>query len=406
MNTPLLKTNFFVLLVLLLAFYSCSKKQEKEILIHNFGNSVFEDIVELDGMVNSVRSVTINAPDRINAEIIFLVEDGKQVKEGDIVCVLESRELINDYEELLRDLENTKANLEKSKADLNMKYAMLQAQVKSIEAQTQIANLDSAQLKFSSPNQRKITELNLRRAAIEKSKLEKKLKAVESINKSQLKGLEVRISRWENRIQSAQEMIEQLTIKAPQAGLAMRGESWYTGLKLQEGDQVESDMPLITIPDLNEMKVIIQASEASYKRINENDPVEITFDAMPGNKAWGKITRKSPIGQPVARGSKVKTFEVEASVDSSLTIPTPGLSARCNVIVKRIKNAVVIPQLAIFDEDSSKVVYVKSKSGYEKRKVTTGASSPSRTVITSGLNGKEQISLIKPEANKVIQKKK
>lgn len=108
---------------------------------------------------------------------------------------------------------------------------------------------------------------------------------------------------------------------------------------------------------------------------------EITFDAMPGNKAWGKITRKSPIGQPVARGSKVKTFEVEASVDSSLTIPTPGLSARCNVIVKRIKNAVVIPQLAIFDEDSSKVVYVKSKSGYEKRKVTTGASSPSRTVI-------------------------
>lgn len=273
MNTPLLKTNFFVLLVLLLAFYSCSKKQEKEILIHNFGNSVFEDIVELDGMVNSVRSVTINAPDRINAEIIFLVEDGKQVKEGDIVCVLESRELINDYEELLRDLENTKANLEKSKADLNMKYAMLQAQVKSIEAQTQIANLDSAQLKFSSPNQRKITELNLRRAAIEKSKLEKKLKAVESINKSQLKGLEVRISRWENRIQSAQEMIEQLTIKAPQAGLAMRGESWYTGLKLQEGDQVESDMPLITIPDLNEMKVIIQASEASYKRINENDPV-------------------------------------------------------------------------------------------------------------------------------------
>lgn len=110
MNTPLLKTNF-VLLVLLLAFYSCSKKQEKEILIHNFGNSVFEDIVELDGMVNSVRSVTINAPDRM-AEIIFF-EDGKQVKRGDIVCVLESRELINDYEELLRDLENTKANLEK-----------------------------------------------------------------------------------------------------------------------------------------------------------------------------------------------------------------------------------------------------------------------------------------------------
>jgi len=407
MNTPLLMNKkYYYLILLTILFASCSKKQEKDILIHNFGSSVFEDIVELEGMVNSVRSVTINAPDRINAEIIFLVEDGKQVNEGDIVCVLESRELINDYEELLRDLENTKANLEKSKADLDMKYAMLQAQVKSIDAQTQIANLDSAQLKFASPNQRKITELNLRRAAIEKSKLEKKLTALESINKSQLKGLEVRISRWENRIKSAQEMIDQLTIKAPQSGLAMRGDSWYTGLKLQEGDQVESDMPIISIPDLNEMKVIIQASEASYKRINENDPVEITFDAMPGNKAWGKITRKSPIGQPVARGSKVKTFEVEASIDSSLTIPTPGLSAKCNVIVKRIKNAVVIPQLAIFDDDSTKVVYVKNKSGFEKRKIKIGASSPSEAVITSGLNGKEYISMLKPEANKIIQKKK
>lgn len=103
--------------------------------------------------------------------------------------------------------------------------------------------------------------------------MKKKLKAVESINKSQLKErkLELDVGRTEYKV--LREMIEQLTIKAPQAGLAMRGESWYTGLKLQEGDQVESDMPLITIPDLNEMKVIIQASEASYKRINENDPV-------------------------------------------------------------------------------------------------------------------------------------
>jgi hypothetical protein len=56
------------------------------------------------------------------------------------------------------------------------------------------------------------------------------------------------------------------------------------------------------------MKVMISASEGNYKRINVSDFVEYSFDAMPENKAWGKITKKAPVGQPVSENSKVKFF--------------------------------------------------------------------------------------------------
>lgn len=387
--------------ILLLVFVSCARQENKEILIGNLSHKDFEDVISIDGTVKAVRSTTLSCPREIQSEIIFLIEDGTIVKEGDIVCVLESRELQNDYDQLIIEQENAIANFNKSKADLELKYSMLDAQVKSNEAQTEISNLDSLQLMYSSPNQRKITELGLKRSAIEKTKLLKKLKALEIINKSQIRGLEARLGRWDNRIAESKESLEKLTIKAPQDGMAIRAISWITDEVLKEGDQAWSGMPLINLPDLSVMKVTILASETNYKRININDNVEFTFDALPGNTAWGKITSKAPIGQQISRNSKIKVFEIEASIDSTKTLPEPGLSANCKVIISRIKDTIVVPQLAIFDIDSMKVVYVKKSNGFEKRQVLPGTSSPKTAVIIKGLNGNEKISLIKPSSSKI-----
>lgn len=391
----------FMLLILVL--FSCNRQDYKALLLVGTSPSDFEDILTIDGTVESVQSYTLTCPDDMDAEVVFLIEDGTMVKEGDVVCILENRELQSEYDQLLIEVENSKAGQNKSKADLNMRYALLDAQVKSINAQTAIANLDSLQLQYSSPNQRRIKELEIQKAAIEKQKLEKKLKALETINRSQIRGLELRLQRWENRAQNAKDMLDKLTLKATQSGMAMRVTSMLTGKMVQEGDQVWSGMPLVSIPDLSKMKVTILASEASYKRINVNDSVEYSFDAMPGNVAWGRILKKAPVGKPVKKDSKVKVFEVEASIDSSLTLPEPGLTANCNVVIQRILDTIVVPQLAIFEVDSMKVVYVKHPKCYEERQVLSGASSPKNAVIVAGLSGNERISLIKPTSSSIKQ---
>jgi HlyD family secretion protein len=388
----------FALSVFGLTLTSCQDTEKKEILINHISHIDFEDLLTVDGTVNAVRSVTMTCPPQLEGEVVYLIEDGTHVEKGDLVCQLENRETQDVIDQLEIAVENAKANLTKTKANLEMRYAQLDAQVKTNEVQTAIANLDSLQLIYASPVQRRVKELELQKAAIIKNKLTKKLKALDIINKNQLKRMELQIKSQENRQSMIMAIIDQMTIKATQSGLAMRAISMETGKPVQEGDEVWDNMPLVNIPDMTEMKVKIMASEASYKRMNINDRVEYTFDAMPGNVASGKILSKAPIGQPISRKSKVKLFEVEASMDKAKVLPKPGLSVTCNVILQRVKDTIVVPQIAIFDEDSIKVVYVKQEKGYEKRQVKIGPSSPKLAVIAKGLTGKESISLIKPSS--------
>jgi len=132
--------------------------------------------------------------------------------------------------------------------------------------------------------------------------------------------------------------------------------------------------------------------------MNINDRVEFTFDAMPGRVAYGKIIFKAPVGQPIKRNSPVKFFDVEASIDSAQVLPKPGVSATCNIIIQRVKDTIVVPQLAIFEEDSLKMVYIKLDHGYERRQIIIGPSSPKNAVVVSGLSGKESLSIIKPSS--------
>ncbi|MDD4921103.1 MAG: hypothetical protein PHS30_01350 [Bacteroidales bacterium] len=364
----------------------------------------FEDVLTTDGIVEAVHSSTVASARNIEGKIVYIVEDGAMVKEGEEVCVIENRELETSYDDMLLEVESAKGNLDKAKAELEMKTALLDAELKNFMAQTAIANLDSLQLKYLSPVQRRIKELELKKSALEMKKLQRKQNALKNINKSQLRSQEAQLRRKESRAKSILESLDMLSLRATHSGMALRAISWYSGEKLQVGDQVWSGMTVVNIPDISEMKVSMKAPEVSYKRMNVNDLVEFSFDAMPGNHAWGKILKKAPIGQPFKKDSKVMFFDMEASMDSSQTLPKPGLTVVCKVILQRLRDTIVVPQIAIFEEDSLKFVYVKRTEGYERRQVLTGVSSPKKAVIAAGLTGKERLSLIKPSSGDVTLK--
>ena len=355
----------------------------------------------IDGVVEPLRSTTVACPPGVQGNVAYLVEDGTFVKEGDVIIVLESPDLQTYYDQLMTNLENTKAGLNKVRADLDMQYALLEAQVKTNEADTKIALMDSLQLKYSTPNQTKIKELNLERVAIEKERYEKKIQALAIIQQSEIRRQELEIQRLENNAKSTKDRLDALEIKAPKDGLAMRATSLLTGLQLQVGDLVLPPMPLVNLPNLNAMKIKIKAPETDYKQINVNDRVVYTIDAMPGNVAWGKVTMKSPVGQPMKQGSKVRFFEIEASIDSTSVMPEPGFTADCRIILQQVKDTIVIPQIAVFDQDSIKVVYVRKKNNFERRQILTGLSSSKAAIVSAGLSINEQVALLKPSDSSI-----
>jgi len=395
----LLIFHIFILTLL----FSCQSETKKEAPTYKVTKSDFEDYLTIDGFVEPVQTTTIGCPRDADGTVAYIIDDGTYVKKGDVVCIVEDKNLKKDYDETCVNLENAKAGLNKTKADLDLNYALLDAQVKNNEAETDIANLDTLQLQYLTPIQRRIKELELEKVSIEKRKLQKKLKSLAVINQSELRKSAFQIQRFTNRMESSKEKIEALTIKAPQGGLLTRA-NHFTGKKLQVGDPVWGNMSLAFIPGLDKMKVKIFASEGNYKRINVNDSVEYSFDAMPKNKAWGIIKTKAPVGQPIKENSKIKVFEIEATMDKSIVIPEPGLTTNCKVILKRVKDTLVIPQITIFEQDSMKVVYVKKSNKYELRQILTGISSPKNAVVIAGLHKNEIISFVQP-ASALIEKK-
>ena len=390
----------FLWLIFFASFLSaCSFHEERGDAIYIVSSRNFENILIIPGFVEPVQSSNISCPRNVEGVVTFLIEDGIYVDRGDVVCIIEVKELQNEYDQLLIDLENVKAQLNKTKADLDMQYALLEAQVKNNEADTKIAQLDSLQLIYSTPSQQKIKELELEKVAIEKTRYEKKLQALAIINQSEIRKIELEIQNLDNRAKGVKERLDALTLKANEKGLATRSMNPLTRTKFREGDPVWGNMVLVSIPELTEMKVKIMASERDYKVINVGDSVSYAFDAMPENTGWGKILRKSPVGQQYKEGSKVKFFEIEASIDSVLTMPELGFTADCSVFIKQIKDTIVAPQVAIFEQDSMKVVYVKKEHGYEMRQVLTGLSSPKEVIITDGLHPDETISLTLPKSS-------
>ena len=168
------------------------------------------------------------------------------------------------------------------------------------------------------------------------------------------------------------------------------------------GDNIWNGRAVVTMPTMDSMKVLIYAQETEYKRIEVGDSVEYTFDAMPANRAWGRVTRLSPMGLKRTEGSEVKTFEVEATVDSLLQPLDPGLSVNCRIFLQHVPDTLVVPTVCVYKRDSVDVVYVRKGRKYEEREVRLSISTPRSSVIAEGVSEGEQITLIKPDDKHIL----
>ncbi len=88
------------------------------------------------------------------------------------------------------------------------------------------------------------------------------------------------------------------------------------GFKMEEGNTVYSSMPILQIPDMSKMQVSVEVLEADYKRINNDQKVEIKIASVANLKTTGKVVRKSLATKNRDEKSDVKSYEVIVSVDS------------------------------------------------------------------------------------------
>jgi HlyD family secretion protein len=380
--------------------YSCSsahKKKADDIETVQITKVHYENSINVPGILETSRSVSYTCPiSGFDIQITYLIKEGLYVKKGDTLIKLECSDLAAKYNDAVKKTELAQSEYEKNQAQQEMEISLLQSQIKTNEASTQIAMLDSTKLVFLSKSERKITELRLEKALIEKEKLRRQLEFQQIINKSALKSLQSKIQQQEQNMKQAGEKLDRLTIVADTTGIVQYEDLRTTGKKIKSGDIVWGNMPILKLVDISKFQVRLLVNETQYQSIQNGQKVEMGIDAIKKTTFTGKILQKKPSGQPLQPNSTVKQFEILASIDTILPLAQPGISVTCKVFLAELKDTVAIPIVSVFDDDSAKIVYVRKENKFEKRKVTTGATSDKYIVINKGLQPKEQISLSIP----------
>jgi len=410
----------FISLLFIICLFSCTGKKDNGIITFQLSKSDYVEKINVAGTVQAVINTPVMPPRNQIGQmtIVRLVQDGAFVKKGDTLCVLSSPEVESRYREILTSIETLEAGLKKAEADIRLNTALLEAQLATSEAQLKISSLDSLQMKYATEVNQKLLELEMKKSLIEKQKTERKLAATKTIGETDIRQKRTSIMQEKMRAQTFADQISAMTVVAQRDGIVMRTESprimvsgstgtGSFGGPVREGSVILLITPILQFPDLSRMQVSADVAEADFRKIEKGQKAFITIDAAEKLVTTGKINRKSLSSSVAQRysGSKVKSYEVIIDVDSCHSKMKPGLSANCEIIIKEEKDTLFVPTIAIYERDSSKIVYVKGKKEFVPVKVETGTSGSSFTIITGGLKGDETIALTEPPNSLIVYEK-
>ena len=415
-----MKVVLFASLLFTFWLISCTGNKDSRVITFRLSKSDYTEKINIPGTVRAVVNLPVMPPGRMFGQmtIVRLAPDGAFVKKGDTICVLSEPVIETMYKEILISIETLEAELKKTEADNQLNIALLEANLATSEAQQKISSLDSLQMKFATEVQKKLLELEMKKALIEKQKIERKLTATKMIGETDIRQKKARIIQEKTKAQTYADQINAMTIIAQRDGIVLRTESptisimstqgsGTFGGPMREGSVLFLNTPVLQFPDLSKMEVSADAAEADFKKIEKGQKVFITVDAAKKLVTTGKVNRKSLASSYTQRysRSKVKSYEVIIDVDSCHSKIKPGLSADCEIILKEVKDTLFVPTLAIFERDSTRIVYVAGKKDFVPVKVETGSSGSSYTIITDGLKGDETIALSEPPNSMIIHEK-
>lgn len=182
------------------------------------------------------------------------------------------------------------------------------------------------------------------------------------------------LSAAEARVDAAQATLNMARITAPFAGTITEAEPL-------PGDQVSAGVQAFRLDNLDRLFVDVQVSEVDINAVTLGQPVSLSFDAILGREYNGEVVQVSQAGT-VVQG--VVNFTITVELTEFDEDVKPGMTAAVNIVVREIKDAVLIPNRAVRLVDGQRVVYLQKNGMPEKTEIRLGASSDTNSVVVGG----------------------
>jgi HlyD family secretion protein len=366
-----------------------------------------------------------------SAVVLWLIPDGSVVKEGDLLCRLDS----SDYEEIVDDqqikVEEARAN--KTRAELTLQVAKMAVQEyqegltqqidQDYRGQIALARTELQRFgdrlawteRMHSKGYASLAQLatdrsNRERARINLQLLEGQYDLFRRFEtKSTLRQLtaqveaaeadftfqKMRLARNESRLKHFKSQVAACTVRAPHDGFVIYARRHDFDPPLEEGMRVHQRQPLFYLPDLSDMEVLAVLSESTVDRIRKGQPARIRLDALPDQVVEGAVVDvgRTPMWNHWMLSQEVKNYVGRVRLHSVPRGLKPGMTAQVEILTGQRPDALVIPPAAVAVEDGQDVCYVDNGEGLERREITVGSSTREFLEVTEGLAEGEAVVL-------------
>ena len=367
---------FLIYVIILSAGPSKLRIDQENVQIAEVKNDKFMEYVDVEGLIQPILTIKINAREAGSVERI-IGEEGSLLQKGDTILMLENPDLLRSIEDQRDDWEKQLITYQEKEIEMEQKSLNLQQQTLQtnyeLDRLKKSFDLDKEEYKMGikSKAQLEVSEdeynYKVKNAQLQRESLRHD-SAVTVIRKDLIRNdRECERKKYER----ACERLENLIVKAPVAGQ-------LSFVKVTPGQQVSSNESIAEIKVLDQYKIHTSLSEYYIDRITTGLPATINYQ---GRKYPLRITKVVP-------EVKDRTFDVDLVFTGEMPDNVRvGKSFRVQIELGQPEQAIVIPRGNFYQATGGQWIYKLNASKNKATRVplNIGRQNPQQYEITDGL---------------------
>jgi len=408
------------------------------VLTHTVARGELLVTVTEDGNVESASNLDIKCEVAGGSSILWIVEDGKQVEEGEKLVELDQSQLEEQISQQTITYEKARA----ASIQMDKDYQVAQIAVEEYlegtfkkelqdhDKQITIAmeDLRTAQNTLGHTQRmfRKgyVSQLELegqqfavQRAQLEldsantaKEVLEKftKVKMLEDLRsqvetaKAKMESEKAALALEDSRLTRLKDQLEHCVINAPQAGMvvyandqSMRRFGSSQGPQIEEGAQVRERQDILRLPDLSQMQVKVNVHETKVESLARGLKARIKIQ---NRDLLGTVTSIANQPEPGSFFSaSVKEYGTIVRIDGETAGLKPGMTAEVEILIAHLEGVVTLPVAAVVEQREGFFCWVQQGERHERRPLVLGLSDDKFVEVKDGVQEGEKV-LLNPRA--------
>jgi len=342
-------------------------------------------VISTNGKIEPINNFEAHAPIAATVRRV-LIKEGTAVRKGQLLVVLDDAAVRAQAARALAELKTAQADLANSERGgtqeevLSLQPQLVKARTDRDAAQRNLDALQRLQAEGAASAGEVLDAQNaLTRANAQLEFLEQK--KIDRYSKFETAGVEARRDQATAAYAAAQDTLAQTNVRAPFDGIVY-------SLPIQQGNYVPGGELLLQVADLRKVQVRAFVDEPDVARLSVGDPIEISWDAVPGRLWQARVTA---VPSTVTPHSSRNVGETTSIVDNEDLKLLPNVNVGVTIITAQHENVLVVPREAVRNDDSKP--YVLQIVGHElkRRDVVTALSNLTQVEITSGLSADDLI---------------